>query len=166
MNINFVSTAAGLLSAKARTERVINAIFGRMPTKSGRRIVGMQATLNEVKNHLPMTAPTMKDTSRKVSDWSRINCTSSPNPAGAPGIFALTEVNANSAAIGITNNSFTTVSSHNIEAMVIHKNAILVIPGKMANFAQDKKQSSPGHNLNRRRTVCNYDEHHKYSHCK
>ena len=50
---------------------------------------------------------------------------------GAPGMFDLTEVNAKSEAIGITNNSFTTDSGHRNEAIVIHKNAMLAIPGQM-----------------------------------
>ncbi len=67
-------------------------------------------------------------------NWSCISCAGSPNPTGAPGIFDLTEVNAKSAEIGITNNSFTTDSDHKSEAIVIHKNAIQAIPGQMQDF--------------------------------
>lgn len=54
----------------------------------------------------------------------------SPNPAGEPGRFALTEVKANSAVTGMTNNSFTICSGQTMEATVIHKNTMLTIPEK------------------------------------
>jgi hypothetical protein len=40
----------------------------------------------------------------------------------------LTEVKANSDAIGITNKPFTIFSGHIIDAMVIHKNTIVTSP--------------------------------------
>jgi len=88
-----------------------------------------------------------------------------PNPAGAPGIFDLTDVNAKSAAIGTTNISFTTVSGHKNEAIVIHKNAILATPSQMQHW-DDHRQTHTGI-MGSRRTVCYHDECHKdlYGNC-
>jgi hypothetical protein len=57
-----------------------------------------------------------------------------PNPAGAPGKFALTAVNAKSAPMGKTNISATMFSSHMKAAIVIHRKATVTSPAEAGQF--------------------------------